>query len=81
MGKSYRKTSRCGMSLAESEKQDKVLAHKAQRRIVNQEIMGLVIDPDEHDLPHPKEFGNPWSCAKDGRPWFDKTKHPKLMRK
>jgi len=33
------------------------------------------------DDPHEKEFGNPWSSAKDGKRRFDPVKWPKLLRK
>lgn len=64
------------MTLAESEKHDKMLAHRAARRLAHQ-----LIKAGSEDMPHPKQHGNPWLCAKDGRVWFDMIQHPKLMRK
>lgn len=35
----------------------------------------------EKELPHLKEYSNPWGMNKDGKNWFDAKKYPKRMRK
>lgn len=79
MSRSRRYTPITGHTLAKSEKRDKVMAHREARRTTNQ-LMGWIV-LDDVEPPHPKEYGNPWDAAKDGRGWFDPIKHPKLMRK
>lgn len=74
MSRSKRHTPICGNTLAESEKKDKVMAHRAERRAANQALSA------DEECPDPKEFGNPWSAAKDGRHYFG-SKYPKLLRK
>jgi len=79
MSRSKRRAPILGNILARSEKEDKVLAHRAARREARQ-IMGLIVD--DADLPHPKKYGNPWLAAKDGKHWIRKDWFkPKLMRK
>lgn len=80
MSKSYRKHPICGMTTAESEKKDKQLAHRRERRIVRQ-ILGS--DPLRPVLPHRREVSNVWSFDKDGKqrlstdsPYFEQ-----IMRK
>jgi len=75
MTRSRKKSPSCGITKAASEKDDKVRAHRQERRAVKR-----VIQTDEDAVPASKAFGNPWAAAKDGRQWFgDKTS--KLMRK
>jgi hypothetical protein len=75
MGHSRKKTPIIGNAVADSEKADKVLAHRAERRKVRQSVA-----EDADAIPHPKEYGNPWTCAKDGRRWIG-DRHPRLLRK
>lgn len=78
MSRSKRYTPIIGNSLAKSEKRDKVAAHREARRTTNQ-LMGLILC-DDIDPPHPKQHGNPWDAAKDGKHWM-RGNNPKLMRK
>ena len=64
MSKSFRKSPFCGMTTAESEKKDKQLAHRRERRIVHQI---LASDPLRPVLPHRREVSNVWSFDKDGK--------------
>jgi len=65
-----------GVTLAESEKQDKVKAHRAYRRRLKQ-----MVSPDlETPLPLEKELKDVWEMAKEGKS-YDATVDPKRMRK
>jgi hypothetical protein len=61
MSRSRRRTPVKGITTASSEKEDKVRAHREERRKVRQAIADAV------EPPHPKAFGNPWTTAKDGK--------------
>jgi len=80
LSKSYRKHPFCGMTTAESEKKDKQLAHRRERRIVRQ-ILGS--DPLRPVLPHRREVSNVWSFDKDGkqRLSIDSPYFEQIMRK
>jgi hypothetical protein len=54
-----------GITKAESEKRDKVLAHRRQRRA---EVITL------------RKAGEVWSVATVGQPRFDPRRWPQLMR-
>jgi hypothetical protein len=75
MARSRKKSPACGITRAASEKDDKVRAHKQERRAVKR-----AVQTDEAEAPASKAFGNPWAAAKDGRHWFGDTTS-KLMRK
>lgn len=77
MSKSRRKTSIAGNAISCSEKQDKRIYNRRFRRVCKQ---SLHID-HEKELPHLKEYSNPWGMDKDGKKWFDAKKFPKTMRK
>jgi hypothetical protein len=77
MSSSRRKTPVCGITSAESEKQDKAASHRAYRRTLNQVIHPTLDTP----LPTERQITNPWSMAKDGKSRFNPVKSPKLMRK
>ncbi|MBX9948638.1 MAG: hypothetical protein K2Y39_05730 [Candidatus Obscuribacterales bacterium] len=80
MSKSFRKSPICGITTAESEKKDKQLAHRRERRIVRQ-ILGS--DPLRPVLPHRREVSNVWSFDKDGKQYLscDLPCYLKIMRK
>jgi hypothetical protein len=73
MSRSRKKTPVCGMTKADSEKSDKVMAHKKERRAVR-----IAVANGDEPMP-PKAFGNPWAAAKDGRQWHEAR--PEWMRK
>lgn len=64
MSRSFRRSPFCGMTTAESEKKDKQLAHRRERRIVRQILDS---DPLRPVLPHRREVSNVWSFDKDGK--------------
>lgn len=67
-----------GITTATTEKDDKRLANRRQRR-VTREILGST--GDETRLKLHRETSDPWSMAKDGKGRFDPELHPRLMRK
>ena len=78
MARSRRKYPICGITTADSEKQDKRRANRRIRRAVAQR---LTADPEAELLPHRRALSNPWTMEKDGKAWFDAVAHPELMRK
>ena len=74
MSGSRRKTPILGHTTCESEKDDKVLAHRAERRAVKIALL------EGDEIPPPEAFGDPWKAGKDGKFWWAKAK-PKDMRK
>ena len=77
MSRSRRKTPICGITTAESEKQDKRIANRRLRRRVRSALRG---DPDA-PLPLLREVSNPWLMDKDGKMLVDPARHPEIMRK
>jgi hypothetical protein len=76
MSRSRKKTPITGVTLAESEKQDKVKAHRAYRRTLKQ-----TLTPDlETPLPLERQLKDVWEMAKEGKS-YDATLNPKRMRK
>ena len=75
MSRSYRHTSICGITTAASEKDDKRQWHRRFRHR-NRQWVHQDLDP----LPW-RMVSDPWLMAKDGKQWFDQTRHPRLMRK
>jgi hypothetical protein len=78
MSRSRRHTPITGITTAKSEKRDKVMAHRRERRVVK---VILEYYSDDTLLPAPKLFGDPWGADKDGKHWFAQKTLPKLMRK
>ena len=78
MSRSQRRSPVTGITTAESEKADKILAHKRERRKVTAILQS---DMDPQTLPHRRELSNPWAMDKDGKARFDPQRHPQLMRK
>jgi hypothetical protein len=78
MSRSRRKTPIRGVTTSDSEKFDKRVANRAERRAVKT----AVVSTSGFDvLPAKRERSNVWAMAKDGKIFFDATKHPKLLRK
>ena len=68
MSRSRRKTPVLGITTAKSEKQDKRIANRKLRRLVNQRLAC-----DAHGvMPALREVSNVWSMAKDGKHWYFK---------
>ncbi|HUJ09009.1 MAG TPA: hypothetical protein VL171_03215 [Verrucomicrobiae bacterium] len=78
MSRSRRKRSIIGITTSPSEKQDKCIANRKERKRVRV-ILGQDFSADV--LPHKREVSDVWSMEKDGKRHFDAHKHPKLMRK
>ena len=79
MSRSFRHTNKCGITKAESEKQDKQLSSRKFRRVCR---YLLRLEPEDHTLPERgRDLVNPWSMAKDGKHTFDAEKWPEGMRK
>jgi Lhr-like helicase len=75
MSRSRRKTPVMGITKAESEKRDKVLAHRRQRRRVHTALASGVAEVITR-----RKAGEVWSVATDGQPRFDPRRWPQLMR-
>ena len=76
MSRSRRKTPVMGITKAESDTRDKVLAHRRQRRQVRTALASGVAEVIAR-----RKAGDVWSVAKDGKSRFDPTQFPKLMHK
>jgi hypothetical protein len=75
MSRSHRKTPVTGITKSESDKRDKVLAHRRQwRRVRTALASGMV------EVITRRKAGDVWSFAKDGKSRFDPRRWPKLMR-
>ncbi len=78
MSRSYAKTPISGISTAVSEKEDKTMANRKERRLIRR-ILGC--SPKDVILPQRREVSDVCVMSKDGKHWFDAKKYPKLMRK
>ncbi|RPI73311.1 MAG: hypothetical protein EHM38_00615 [Geobacteraceae bacterium] len=78
MTRSRKKTPITGITTAESEKAEKLAAHKRERRRVRQTIQS---DPNAEILPHTREWSSPWLMAKDGKIYHGARVEPKVLRK
>lgn len=76
MSRSYRKTPICGITTAESEKQDKRLANRLFRRNARQ-LLKLGKEPPFTI----RVVSNVYSFEKDGKQYFSAMKYPYLLRK
>ncbi|HEY5866932.1 MAG TPA: hypothetical protein VI542_15510 [Candidatus Tectomicrobia bacterium] len=75
MSRSYRHTSICGLTTAASEKDDKRRWHRRYRHHNGQSLrQGMEPIPVQ-------AVSDPWLMAKDGKQWFDRRRHPWLVRK
>ena len=77
MSRSRRKHPFRGLTLADSEKADKVASHRGYRKRVNQTLSPTLETP----LPLERQFTNVWSMAKEGKTRFDPRTDPRMMRK
>jgi len=78
MARSKRRTPVVGITTAVSEKEDKRIANRAERRINKALLSG---DDDERTLKPKREVSNVWGFCKDGKQRIDPKKYPKAMRK
>ena len=77
MSGSRRKTPISGITTAKSEKDDKRLANRRNRR-KNRELLE---SKGEEALKTKRETSNVWSFEKDGKFRFNPRKYPNLLRK
>jgi len=75
MSRSHRRTPIIGVTKAPSDKVFKIKEHRRARRALKK------IDLTEDDVPHEKQFGDPWRADKDGKNLFAPKECPELMRK
>jgi hypothetical protein len=66
------------MTTAESEKADKLAAHRRERRLVRK-VLGT--DPEREVLPHTREVSNVATWDKDGKVYMGVSISPKGWRK
>jgi len=78
MSRSRKKTPIGGMTGAPSEKWDKRVANRRERRCVKEV---LAQDPLADVLPTQRELSDPWTMAKDGKRWHDPLRHPGVLKK
>ena len=78
MARSKRKTPVFGNTTAVSEKENKRIANRAERRINKALLAG---SDDDSSLKSKREVSNVWGFDKDGKQRFDPEKFPKEMRK
>ena len=78
MSRSRRSTPIVGNTRASSERHDKRVANRRDRR-VNREILSG--SHDDSRLVDRKATSNPWSMAKDGKHFIGHSECPELMRK
>jgi retron-type reverse transcriptase len=78
MSRSHRKTPIAGNTCASSEKLDKRVANRRDRR-VNREILNA--SNDDSRTKDRKTTSDPWVMSKDGKQFFNPDGHPELMRK
>ena len=71
-------TPKRGITTAESEKHDKILAHRRERKRVR-EVLGK--KSADCVLPHRKELSDPWSMEKDGKHYLGRKAAPRDLRK
>lgn len=79
MSRSRKSFPACGITTAQSEKQDKRIYNRRFRHRSKQKLMNF--DPQGDVLPVLRELSNVWSMAKDGKMMFDPQKYPKLLKK
>src|SRR5207244_2425008 len=79
MSRSRRKNPICGITTAQSEKQNKREYNRRFRRATRQALRHF--DTERDVLPHLREHSDPWAMDKDGKQRFDPKAHPDLMRK
>lgn len=76
MSRSRKKTPVCGFTGAESDKPFKEAEHRRERR------KAKVALASGREVPHPKEFGDEWNSAKDGKEYvLDQKIKTKIIRK
>lgn len=78
MTHSRKKTPIVGTTSADSEKADKLQAHRRERRKVR-EVLHVEADPEV--LPHTHEVSDPWVMAKDGKIYVGDELSAKQLRK
>ena len=78
MSRSRRRTTITGITTAATEEADKRHANRSERR----RVRSVLNTKDEIEvLPAKRELSDVWAMAKDGKIYFNASKHPKLMRK
>ena len=77
MARSRRKNPFRGLTLADSEKADKVASHRRYRKALKQALSSTLETP----LPLERQLTNAWSMAKEGKARFDPRAYPRMMRK
>lgn len=81
MSRSFKHTPITGNTTCRSEKNDKRLANRAERRIVRH-LLHVASDFDTILLPIQREVSDVWGFGKDGRHWFgDLRNTPKASRR
>jgi hypothetical protein len=76
MSRSRRKSPVRGITSADSDKGDKLAAHRKSRRVVR-----IAVRQQCEVLPHARELSDPWGFDKDGKARFDPNLEPASMRK
>jgi len=77
MTRSLRKTPKCGITVARSEKVDKIAAHRRERRAVHS-CLQATSSPEV--LPDRRALSNAWDYAKDGKQYLRKAQAEDLRK-
>ncbi len=78
MARSRKKTPVISVTTARSEKADKRLTHRVERR-TNKVILGMT--KDDVALKQVRELSDPWCFGKDGKRYVDPKKCVRELRK
>ena len=78
MARSRKKTPITGITGAKSEKEDKLLAHRKERRKIRSRLRS---ETEPEVLPHRREVGNVWVFSKDGKQYHRGPANPRDLRK
>lgn len=77
MTRSLRKTPKCGITVARSEKADKIAAHRRERRAVHG-CLQATSWPEV--LPERRALSSTWDFAKDGKQYLRKARAEDLRK-
>ncbi len=78
MSRSRKKNPIHGITTSDSEKEDKRVANRKERRI-NKQLLDST--NDDTKLVQRREVSDVWLMDKDGKTRFEPAKHPGLLRK
>lgn len=82
MSRSRKRTPFIAITNAESEKQDKIFAHRRYRRVLKNIISYSIIKQNKDIiLPKERELSNIWCFSKDGKQYIFPENNPTYYKK